>query len=270
MTFHKSRRACNQSRRVGGQLCLQRQRQQLSGRVGDPRQSRRDHQPAIAQRAFNSDPTDMARGQGVSGQYAYGSFEPPTGYIINDTLAINNNVYPYFYWILELGGVTAKLELENYDGNPDNPDQRYKWLSTSAFAGQTISASNPLKIKCFTLNDLQENTTVAAIRIDGQLLIDNAFPAGSDQTMGCWHPQQLLSFPNTGFDCLKLVKLFTTPMSKSLKTLTQHHQPSPLMVVNGVLTEVAGSIPMNSITRFFSWRLGRCLWVRQRLYAVGR
>ena len=67
----------------------------------------------IAQRAFNGDPTDMARGQrGPSGQYAYGSFEPPTGYIINDTLAINNNVYPYFYWILELGGVTESLNLK--------------------------------------------------------------------------------------------------------------------------------------------------------------
>ena len=156
----------------------------------------------VALRAFNGDPADMARGQrGPSGQYAYGSFEPSGGVTIVNELAINNNVYSYFYWILELGGVTARLELEDYDGNTDNPEQKYKWLKTSAFAGQTISASNPLKIKCFTLNDQQENTTVAAIQIDGELLIDNSFPdPAPDPDKDMLQPTTVLTFADPCLD----------------------------------------------------------------------
>ena len=131
--------------------------------------------------AFDGDDNTFARGvkdaDGVS--YAYGEFTPDPPITINSTLSICNGQYSYFKWQFEVNGKIAEVELDGWDGDTDinNHKWTWRWLTTDIFAGETISSSNPLIIKCFhaTTNAVQ-NTTVYALAVDGSLLIDNAAP----------------------------------------------------------------------------------------------
>ena len=154
--------------------------------------------------AFDGNIITFNRGsKNASGKYGYGLFRPSTPITINSTIGINNGIYSYLKWTIELNGETVELEANNYNGDPDDSSQHYKWLTTNVFDGQTISTSNPLIIKTFNSgSSKQQNTTVNAISIDGALLIDNAFPIPDpDPDNGILAPVTTLTFPtDNNFD----------------------------------------------------------------------
>ena len=98
------------------------------------------------------------------------TFAPTTPIPIASTLGLNVDVYAAegWEWRLTLDGESVTIPI---DGN------NYEYVTTTKFAGKTISSATPLTIQTWVIaTDKADNSNINGIQVDSVLLVDSAYP----------------------------------------------------------------------------------------------